>query len=222
MHQIKTDYLDYQAYRMMRPDWRRYVRPNSELAAFYERIERKYRPDQPRVPAGVPEGGQWTDDDRNDDSHATDQGGEGHIRIAQVSTGTLTDALGEPYYRPGGHHEAPRAVYDKWNLPPETRQVFKEATTGTVPELRIRTSPDGTPQGHLWNKAHFEYNEAVRQLGDRFLEKNRITPEQMTPDHAREMPKEIRESRDPRIRDYNQTIRLIRRIYRLRTGRGME
>ncbi len=26
-------------------------------------VEQKYRPDQPRVPAGVPEGGQWTDAD---------------------------------------------------------------------------------------------------------------------------------------------------------------
>ena len=48
------------AHRFIRPDWRRYVVPGSELAALYERYERKYRPDQPRVPAGVPEGGQWT------------------------------------------------------------------------------------------------------------------------------------------------------------------
>jgi hypothetical protein len=48
------------ARRFIRPDWRRYVVAGSALAAFYERYERKYRPDQPRVPAGVPEGGQWT------------------------------------------------------------------------------------------------------------------------------------------------------------------
>ncbi len=34
----------------------------SELAAYYESIERKYRPDQARVPAGGPGGGQWTEE----------------------------------------------------------------------------------------------------------------------------------------------------------------
>lgn len=50
------------AYRFIRPDWRRYVQPGSELAAYYESIEQKYRPDQARVPAGDPAGGQWTDE----------------------------------------------------------------------------------------------------------------------------------------------------------------
>jgi len=48
--------------RFMRPDWRRYVVPGSDLARYYESIERKYSEDQPRVPAGSPEGGQWTSD----------------------------------------------------------------------------------------------------------------------------------------------------------------
>jgi hypothetical protein len=50
----------HDAHRFLRPDWRRYVQPGSELAKLSEQIERKYRPDQPRVPAGVQEGGQWT------------------------------------------------------------------------------------------------------------------------------------------------------------------
>jgi hypothetical protein len=48
------------AYRFMRADWRRFVQPGSDAAALFSRIEAKYRPDQPRVPKGVPEGGQWT------------------------------------------------------------------------------------------------------------------------------------------------------------------
>jgi hypothetical protein len=48
------------AYRFIRPDWRRFVVPGSELAELYETIERKYSPDQPRVPAGNRDGGQWT------------------------------------------------------------------------------------------------------------------------------------------------------------------
>ncbi len=43
-------WLRHDAYRFIRPDWRRYVQPGTTLAATYEDIERKYRPDQPRVP----------------------------------------------------------------------------------------------------------------------------------------------------------------------------
>jgi hypothetical protein len=44
-------WLRADAHRFIRSDWRRFVKPGSELAAFYDRVERKYRPDQPRVPA---------------------------------------------------------------------------------------------------------------------------------------------------------------------------
>ena len=53
------------AYRYLRPDWRRFVRAgheNDPLYRFYERIERKYSSDQPRIPRGNPDGGQWTGD----------------------------------------------------------------------------------------------------------------------------------------------------------------
>jgi hypothetical protein len=53
-------WLRADAHRFVRPDWRRFIKPGSELATFYDSVERKYRPDQPRVPAGVPEGGQWS------------------------------------------------------------------------------------------------------------------------------------------------------------------
>lgn len=67
---FKPEYLEHQvkhwmrpdAYRFIRPDWRRYVTPGSELWSIYERYERKYSPEQPRVPAGSREGGQWTGD----------------------------------------------------------------------------------------------------------------------------------------------------------------
>jgi hypothetical protein len=53
-------WLRADADRYIRSDWRRFVQSGSELAALYESFECKYSPDQPRVPAGVPEGGQWT------------------------------------------------------------------------------------------------------------------------------------------------------------------
>lgn len=70
MARIHPAYLEHErkrfmrpnAYRFLRPDWRRFVRPGSELARHYAELEAKYRPDQPRVPAGQREGRQWADD----------------------------------------------------------------------------------------------------------------------------------------------------------------
>ena len=118
-----------------------------------------------------------------------------------------------------------QGVYDKWNLQPETRKVFKESTTGKLPPMVLRTTPDGVPIGNFWNGssgAHGIYNEAVRELANDFLRRNNIRLENMTPDQARAVLKEIRESPDPRIRNFNATIRLFRRLFPLRTGRGTE
>lgn len=60
MAQIKQAALDYELKRWMRSDWRRYWRSGhegDELYRLYENVECKYKPDQSRVPAGVPEGG---------------------------------------------------------------------------------------------------------------------------------------------------------------------
>ena len=115
------------AHLFVRPDWRRYVAVGSEADSLFELYERKYRPDQARVPAGSREGGQWTDDEAQGDST------ERPTRVAQANNGIVTDAFGEPYYRPGGHHEAPRGVWKKWSLSPETRKVFENSTTGVLP-----------------------------------------------------------------------------------------
>ena len=51
------------AYRFVCPDWRRYMRAGQEhdlLYRHFERFERRYSSDQPRVPQGNPNGGQWT------------------------------------------------------------------------------------------------------------------------------------------------------------------
>jgi len=66
--------VEAQIYRWLRHDWRRYVQPGSELEKFYEEIERKYRPDQARVPAGNPDGGRWTNEGRGSSSQG-DRGG---------------------------------------------------------------------------------------------------------------------------------------------------
>lgn len=172
-----------------------------------------YNPNQPRVPAGNSDGGQWTSDGSQ----------IGRIQLAENrNSNVLTDAWGDRYYNPGGHHEMARGVYRHWNLRPETRRVFDQATTGPIPEVGLRETPDGPAYQNAWRDPggglHRSYNDAVRELGDGFLKRNGISPEQMTPDQARSLLKEIRESDDPRIRDFNSNMRRIRRLFRLRPG----
>lgn len=47
------------AYRWVRPDAARFLKPGTDPATVYPALERKYSPNQPRVPAGNPDGGQW-------------------------------------------------------------------------------------------------------------------------------------------------------------------
>ena len=188
---------------------------------FRRRLRRSlkaYKPEQPRVPAGNPDGGRWTDAN----------GGGALVRLAQATTGSVSDVDGTPYYQPGGHHEFVQEIYKKWDLSPETRKVFDQARTGRIPQGLIRTAPDGEPLGHFWNGrtgAHGVYNEAVKELATEYLERSGLdpnNPKDMTPEQARALLKEIRETQDPRIRVYNDTLRLFRRLFRLRMGRGTE
>jgi hypothetical protein len=59
-HQRKR-WMRPNAHLFIRPDWRRFVRPGDRDSHPFALYERKYRPDQPRVPAGSSEGGRWTD-----------------------------------------------------------------------------------------------------------------------------------------------------------------
>jgi len=134
----------------------------------------------------------------------------------------VIDAEGSPYYASGGHHEMPKGVYSKWNLQPETEKIFDQSTTGELPKGRAPVDDEGVLRGHYWDGPrgrHREYNDAVGELGDKFMRERDITPEAMTPDQARDLLKEIRESEDPRIRDYNRMVRMLRRVFRLRGGR---
>lgn len=52
--------FEYQRGRWMRPDAERWLQPDRWLWIRPDALVRKYDPDQPRVPAGNPDGGQWT------------------------------------------------------------------------------------------------------------------------------------------------------------------
>lgn len=72
------------AQRWIRPDAARFLRPDTKPASAYPALDRKYNPSLPRVPAGNPDGGQWTDGD-----------GSGTARIAKpmgrVDIGDLSE-----------------------------------------------------------------------------------------------------------------------------------
>lgn len=53
-------WLQPDAHRWLRPDAARFLKPGSDLAEIYPALELKYNANQPRVPAGNPDGGQWT------------------------------------------------------------------------------------------------------------------------------------------------------------------
>ncbi|OPH83518.1 hypothetical protein [Nitrobacter vulgaris] len=50
-----------QCARWIRPDAARFLAPGIDPRDVYPALQRKFNPDQPRVPAGNPDGGQWTD-----------------------------------------------------------------------------------------------------------------------------------------------------------------
>jgi hypothetical protein len=132
----------------------------------------------------------------------------------------LSDVTPDNYWIPGAdyaaeHHEFPQAHYRR--MPRETRKVFDQARVG---ELFLKL--DG--RGHEYDAFHREYNKATGELLEKFMEKSNIAkrPEQMTPDHAHAVLKEIAESEDPRIRLYREFVRRLRMFYRLRIGRGTE
>jgi len=85
------------------------VHPGSELAKLSEQIERKYSADQPRVPVGVREGGRWT-------------AGDGP-RANWKNPGEVQDLSASS--KKGGHHFVPKAVYEKMNLPEETKKSLR-------------------------------------------------------------------------------------------------
>jgi hypothetical protein len=175
----------------------------AELAAIraklrLERVLRDFKagfnPNQPRVPAGNPEGRQWTD------------GGGG----TGTSEAQATDISG--VRRTRGHHFVHQSLYRDLPLRPETRRVFEEATTGPL-----------RGQRHGWSRDHDRYNQGVAEHFERFLQSNGLKPEELTPDQARTFVQEVQSSADPRIRDFNMRIfRQEFQYYLRRIPRGRE
>jgi hypothetical protein len=174
----------------------------------------EYDPNQPRVPAGHSDGGQWTST------------GAGSVRIDDPRP--PSDEEEDDYWLPSadfaarGHHWMPRQYYLRFQFTRETRKVFREATSGTLPH-RIYSEDRLAALRHRFDHAHRRYNNAVYELIKDYMSELQITPQQMTPDHARKFLQIVHESNDIRIRQYNGMIKFMHQMYRLRSGwRGNE
>lgn len=131
-HQRKR-WMRPNAHLFIRPDWRRFVRPAHREDHLFAQYERKYSPNQPRMPAGSREGGQWTDKP----SPGTVSEGQ-TVELSAASRGK-------------GHHYVPRAVFEKKGLSEEAKAVFEKATTGPLLDTR----------SNKWDQEHRIYSKAV-------------------------------------------------------------
>jgi hypothetical protein len=174
------------------------------------RAGHEYDPNQPRVPAGHPDGGQWT--------NKAKLGGE-RINDPRVISDETPDnhwIVGADYA--AGHHYDPRQLWKNLPLQPETRQMLDRAVSGPL-EFQAYNPITRKVSRHRWDREHQEYNQAVGELFQMFLDGLRnlgITVERMTPAHAREFIAAIHRSQDPRIYKYNAMIRFLRSMRMLR------
>jgi hypothetical protein len=116
-----------------------------------------------------------------------------------------------PKIRDGdGHHVVNKAAYQNRGLSEEATKVFQNAKTGKLLE----------PQNNYFDAMHRQYNVAVSELLDKYLEKHSIEPSRMTGEQARGFVREVLRSTDPRIRDFNLRIFRgeIRAILKRRIG----
>ena len=161
------------------------------------REARGYDPDQPRVPAGHPDGGQWTDDeDELDDDN------DWAIDVAGV-----------------GHHWYARHFYRRYPFSQETRRVFRAGTSGPLTsELWSRRRNEWIKHGRGYDRLHREYDRGVDELVNGYMRDRKISAQQMTPAQAREVIELIQKSTDPRIQTFVRNIKILRRHFRMRGG----
>jgi len=108
-----------------------------------------------------------------------------------------------------GHHLVPQSIWRGEPLRPETARVFDRATTGPI------------PGGHNFGDGHPAYNKAVREMWDR-MKAGGTDCSKMTPSQADDFVRQVRQSQDPRIRDFNHRIyrRIINGAFRSVPYRG--
>jgi len=156
-----------------------------------------FNPDQPRVPAGNPDGGQWTDGASSADSTQDHE-----VQSDEISAARRTR----------GHHYVTRELFEKLKeegLSDEALKVFEEHTTG----------PLADPSSNWYDAEHRLYNRAVEDLWKDFKERNNIQIDRMTADEARDFVREVVGSDDARIGGFLRRMWLREFIRRGMGGR---
>src|SRR5262245_30425574 len=115
--------------------------------------------------------------------------------------------------RSRGHHFVPGELFRREPLKPETRKVFEDAVTGPL-----------RGQQHGNSEEHRTYSRAIREAIVQFKSQNGIVrSEDMTPEQAKKFVEEVRDSKDPRIHNFNMKIYMQEiRFYLRRIPRRIE
>ena len=129
----------------------------------------KYSPDQPRVSAGNPDGGQWTSQDgsssTNSSSDSDHNGASRPVQYAALDTGTRTDATADGNHGEPDPRYAMTTVHDE--TPMETGNSRVDATTQKLTAIlvhivdNLETWPGLTPQAY-GTLVHEEFADEVR------------------------------------------------------------
>jgi hypothetical protein len=110
-----------------------------------------------------------------------------------------------------GHHIIPQQIYKSLGVPDETLKVFRQASTGPV-----------IKGDHEFDAAHRRYSDAVRDVVNRWLERNGIDPKKMTPAQARELVGHVLKDKHPAIRQYHEKLAASRALRASRGVLGLE
>jgi hypothetical protein len=114
-------------------------------------------------------------------------------------------------YAADGHHWVPKGIYEKEPLKPEVRRIFENAKSGPLADNSVNRR----------NAEHRSYNDAVQEDFNAFLQRNKITSQQITPDQAQQFVDEVLTSADPRIRVLKMKVmHQMLRYFLLRGPRG--
>jgi hypothetical protein len=176
------------------------------------RDEHSYDPNQPRVPAGHSDGGQWTN--------------KAKIKAERINDPRIiSDLVPDNLWIPGaeyvaGHHWLARHFFENMPFSPETKRVFRNATSGPLGgRLWSRRRQGWLSHGYGWDRPHREYDAATKELTLKYMRDRGISAQAMTPVHAHEVVDLIKKSSDPRIEPY---VRMINTLHRFRRRYGID
>jgi hypothetical protein len=169
-----------------------------------------YDPDQPRVPAGHPDGGQWT--------NKAEDGAE-RINDPRIISDVVPDNLwipGAEYV--AGHHWIAKHLFEKMPFSRETKKAFDAATSGSlVSRIWSRRRQEWLSHGRGWDRPHRKYDDATEELILKYMKDRSLSFRDVTPAHVPEVVELIKKSPDPRIKPY---VKMINTLHRFRRRYG--